>query len=78
VRPKPYKAEKKRAAHSAAQASSPDAVKALEQQCRGLWGEMAKMPKRKDLRHAGEARGPRGPVAGAAPSRYSHADQEIA
>ena len=43
----PYKSEKKRAAHNAAQASSPEAVKSLEQQCRGLWGEMAKMPKRK-------------------------------
>jgi hypothetical protein len=43
----PYKSEKKRAASKAAQPSSPEAVKALEQQCRGLWGEMAKMPKRK-------------------------------
>ena len=43
----PYKTEKKRAASKAAQPSSPEAVKALEQQCRGLWGEMAKMPKRK-------------------------------
>lgn len=42
-----YKAEKTHAARSAAQASSPEAVKALEQQCRGLWGEMEKMPKRK-------------------------------
>jgi hypothetical protein len=43
----PYKTEKKRAARSAAQASSPEAVKTLEQECRGLWGEMAKMPKHK-------------------------------
>lgn len=43
----PYKTEKKHAARSAAQASSPEAVKSLEQQCQGLWGELAKMPKRK-------------------------------
>jgi hypothetical protein len=43
----PYKAERKHAARTAAQASSPEAVKSLEQQCRGLWGEYGKMPKRK-------------------------------
>ena len=40
-----YKAERDRAAHVAAKTSAPAAKKALEQQCRGLWGEMARMPK---------------------------------
>jgi hypothetical protein len=40
-----YKSERERAAHAAAKASEPAAKKTLEQQCRGLFGEMARMPK---------------------------------
>jgi hypothetical protein len=42
-----YKSEQRLAKREAAGASGPDAVKALEQQCRGLWGEMKKTPKPK-------------------------------
>ena len=42
-----YKSEQRVAKREAADASGPDAVKALEQQCRGLWGEMKKTPKPK-------------------------------
>ena len=42
-----YKSEQRLASRQAAGASGPDAVKALEQQCRGLWGEMQKTPKPK-------------------------------
>ncbi len=42
-----YKSEQRVAKREAAGASGPDAVKALEQQCRGLWGEMKKTPKPK-------------------------------
>ena len=42
-----YKSEQRLAKRDAAGASGPDAVKALEQQCRGLWGEMKKTPKPK-------------------------------
>jgi hypothetical protein len=42
-----YKSEQRAAKREAAGASGPDAVKALEQQCRGLWGEMKKTPKPK-------------------------------
>jgi len=42
-----YKPEQRTAKREAAGASGPDAVKALEQQCRGLWGEMKKTPKPK-------------------------------
>jgi hypothetical protein len=41
----PYKAERKVAACAAAASPTPEAQKKLEQQCRGLWGEMAKAPK---------------------------------
>ena len=40
-----YKSERERAAHAAAKASAPAAQKTLDQQCRGLFGEMARMPK---------------------------------
>jgi hypothetical protein len=40
-----YKAEKKLAGQEAAKATDPEVVKAFERQCRGLWGEMARMPK---------------------------------
>jgi hypothetical protein len=40
-----YKSEQQRATRQASAASEPAAVKALEQQCRGLWGEMQRMPK---------------------------------
>lgn len=40
-----YKAERQRAAEAAAKASAPAATKNLENQCRGLWGEMTRMPK---------------------------------
>jgi len=42
-----YKSEQRLAKHEAAGASGPDAVKSLEQQCKGLWGEMQKTPKPK-------------------------------
>jgi hypothetical protein len=42
-----YKSEQRLAKREASGASGPDAVKALEQQCRGLWGEMQKTPKAK-------------------------------
>ena len=42
-----YKSEQRLAKREAAGANGPDAVKALEQQCRGLWGEMKKTPKPK-------------------------------
>jgi hypothetical protein len=42
-----YKSEQRAAKREAAGASGPDAVKALEQQCRGLWGEMKKTSKPK-------------------------------
>jgi hypothetical protein len=42
-----YKSEQRVATRQAAGASAPDAVKALERQCRGLWGEMQKTPKPK-------------------------------
>lgn len=41
----PYKAEHRVASRHAAGASEPEADKALERQCRGLWGEMKRMPK---------------------------------
>jgi hypothetical protein len=41
----PYKAEHAVASRHAAGASEPEAAKALERQCRGLWGEMKRMPK---------------------------------
>jgi hypothetical protein len=41
----PYKAEHQVALNHAAGASDPEAAKALERQCRGLWGEMKRMPK---------------------------------
>ena len=40
-----YKSERDRAARAAAKASAPEAAKTLERQCRGLSGEMARMPK---------------------------------
>ena len=43
----PYKSEQRLAVRQAASASEPQAVKALERQCRGLWGEMQKTPKPK-------------------------------
>jgi ABC-type uncharacterized transport system YnjBCD substrate-binding protein len=42
-----YKSEQRLATRQAAGASAPETVKKLEQQCRGLWGEMQKMPKSK-------------------------------
>ena len=42
-----YKSEQRVATRQAASASAPDAVKALERQCKGLWGEMQKTPKPK-------------------------------
>ena len=42
-----YKSEQRLAKREAAGASGPDAAKTLEQQCRGLWGEMQKTPKPK-------------------------------
>jgi len=42
-----YKSEQRLAKREAAGANGPDAVKALEQQCKGLWGEMKKTPKPK-------------------------------
>ena len=42
-----YKSEQRLAKREAASASGPDAVKSLEQQCKGLWGEMQKTPKPK-------------------------------
>jgi len=42
-----YKSEQRLAKREAAGASGPDAVKSLEQQCKGLWGEMQKTPKPK-------------------------------
>lgn len=39
-----YKAEHRVAQRRAAGASEPDADKALERQCRGLWGEMKRLP----------------------------------
>jgi hypothetical protein len=42
-----YKSEQRLAKREAAGATGPDAVKALEQQCKGLWGEMKKTPKPK-------------------------------
>lgn len=41
----PYKAERKVAAKAAAKPAAPEAQKKLEQECRGLWGEMARAPK---------------------------------
>jgi len=41
----PYKAEHRVASRHAAGASEPEADKVLERQCRGLWGEMKRMPK---------------------------------
>lgn len=43
----PYKSERQRALQAAAKASAPEATKKLEQECRGLWGEMNRMPKAK-------------------------------
>jgi len=42
-----YKSEQRLAKREAAGASGPDAQKALEQQCKGLWGEMKKTPEAK-------------------------------
>ena len=42
-----YKSEQRLAKREAASAKEPDAVKTLEQQCKGLWGEMQKTPKPK-------------------------------
>ena len=42
-----YKSERRLATREAASASAPEAVSALERQCRGLWGEMRKAPKAK-------------------------------
>ena len=42
-----YKSEQRLAKREAANASGPDAVKTLEHQCKGLWGEMQKTPKPK-------------------------------
>jgi hypothetical protein len=42
-----YKSEQRLAKREAADATGPDAVKTIEQQCRGLWGEMQKTPKPK-------------------------------
>jgi len=42
-----YKSEQRLAKREAANASGPDAVKTLEQQCKGLWGEMQKTSKPK-------------------------------
>jgi hypothetical protein len=42
----PYKAEQRIASRAAKSASAPDAAKALERQCRGLWGEMKRAPGR--------------------------------
>ena len=42
-----YKSEQRLAKREAAGASGPDAVKDLERQCRGLWGEMQKTAKPK-------------------------------
>jgi hypothetical protein len=41
----PYKSERERAATLAARTTAPEAVKKLERQCRGLWGELARTPK---------------------------------
>lgn len=41
----PYKAEHRIAMRRAGSASDAEAVKALERQCKGLWGEMQRMPK---------------------------------
>ncbi len=41
----PYKSEQRIATRRAAGASDPAAVKALERQCKGLWGEMQRVPK---------------------------------
>lgn len=41
----PYKAEQQRASRQAASASEPEALKTLERQCKGLWGEMQRAPK---------------------------------
>ena len=40
-----YRTEQQRASKQAAGASEPKAVKALERQCMGLWGEMQRAPK---------------------------------
>ena len=41
-----YQAERKVATtRQAASASEPEAAKALQRQCRGLWGEMERMPR---------------------------------
>lgn len=40
-----YKTERQHALQAAAKASAPEAAKKLEQECRGLWGELARMPK---------------------------------
>jgi len=42
-----YKTERQVALQAAAKASAPEAAKKLEQECRGLWGELARMPKTK-------------------------------
>jgi len=41
-----YKSERQRALQ-AAKSPAPEATKKLEQECRGLWGELARMPKAK-------------------------------
>ncbi len=41
----PYKAEQRLAVRRSAGASDPAAVQALERQCKGLWGEMQRMPR---------------------------------
>jgi len=43
----PYKTERQHALQAAAKPSTPEAAKKLEQECRGLWGELARMPKAK-------------------------------
>ncbi len=42
-----YKSEQRLATRQAASASAPAAVKVLERQCQGLWGEMQRTPKPK-------------------------------
>ena len=41
----PYKAERKVALRTSAAAAKPEAKKTLEQECRALWGELARAPK---------------------------------
>lgn len=41
-----YKSEQRLAMRQATSAGDPSAAKALERQCKGLWGEMQKTPKK--------------------------------